>query len=133
MTVLAADPSAVTDTGSDTTIDSPAVAAPGVPVAVKVTDTPSLRVAVRVFVPTTWPSCQEVLARPFAFVVTDCVPIDPPPDAIAKVTVAPARGNPSVALTNTVGALLTSWSTTCDWLLPDATSTVEEVVGDVNA
>ncbi len=82
--------------GAAATSDCPALGAPAVPVAVKVTGLPvsPVAVAVRVFVPAVVPRVQDVTAAtPLALVVTGVVGVTvPPPDATAKVTETPATG-----------------------------------------
>jgi hypothetical protein len=72
------------------------LAAPVVPVAVKVTGLPGrpLDVAVRVLVPAVVPNVQDVTAAmPLPLVVTGVVGLTvPPPDATANVTATPATG-----------------------------------------
>src|SRR5439155_460663 len=83
------------------------LAAPAVPVAVKVTGLPAspLAVAVSEFGPAVGPRIQEVTAAiPFAPVVTDVVGVTvPPPDATANVTLTPPTGLPFASRTITEG------------------------------
>lgn len=87
-------------------------AAPGTPVAVKVTGEPDNdpEVAVSVFEPAVVPNVHAGdVAMPELFVVT--VPDDandPPPDATANVTDSPCTGLPAESVTNTDGAVDTA-------------------------
>ena len=83
------------------------VAAPTVPVAVKVSGLPvsPVEVAVRVLVPAVGPSVQlPTVARPLAFVVRAFPVMLPPPDATAKVTLTLATGFPLASVTSTEGS-----------------------------
>ena len=71
------------------------VAAPAVPVAVKVSGEPVRPglVAVSVLAPAVVPSVQlPTVAMPDALVVADAPVTEPPPEATAKVTATPATG-----------------------------------------
>src|SRR5439155_914737 len=98
------------------------LAAPAVPVAVKVTGLPVSvpDVAVRVFGPAVGPRVHDVTAAiPFAFVGTGVVGLTvPPPEATAKVTLTPATGLPFASRTVTAGATSTAVPAVAVWPLP---------------
>src|SRR5439155_374251 len=98
------------------------LAAPAVPVAVKVTGLPAspLAVAVSEFGPAVGPRVHEVTAAvPFAFVVTGVVGLTvPPPEATANVTLTPPTGFPSASRTITEGSTGTAVPAVADWPLP---------------
>src|SRR5438876_11605169 len=100
------------------------VAAPAVPVAVKVTGLPvsPLAVAVSEFGPAVGPSVHDVTAAiPFAFVVTGVVGLTvPPPDATANVTLTPPTGLPFASRTITEGSIATAVPAVAVW--PDRKS-----------
>jgi hypothetical protein len=121
--VLVADPFAVTDVGSATTVDCPTVAAPAVPVAVNVVEIAGslpVIVAVNVFAPAVAPNVHAGdVATPDAFVVTVAgVPNDPPPVATANVTDTPATGLLFTSRTSTLGAVATAAPATAVWSFP---------------
>jgi hypothetical protein len=98
------------------------VAAPAVPVAVKVMGEP-LRlplVAVSVFAPAVVPRVQAgLVAIPALSVVTTPLEaIEPPPVATAKVTETPLTALPCASVTWTDGAVATAVFTVTLWLLP---------------
>ena len=87
------------------------VAAPTVPVAVNVTGDPvsDPLVAVMVLDPTVVPRVQlPTVAMPPAFVVTDALVTEPPPVAIANVTLMPETGLLCASLMMTLGAVPTA-------------------------
>jgi hypothetical protein len=87
------------------------VAAPTVPVAVKVSGEPvnDPLVAVSVLLPGTGPRVQlPTVAMPLALVVALPPVILPPPVATAKVTGTPETGLFSVSRTRTLGAVVTA-------------------------
>src|ERR1041385_2462096 len=98
------------------------VAAPVVPVAVKVTGLPvrPLDVAVRVLAPAVVPRVHDVTAAsPLALVVTGVVGLTvPPPEATAKVTATPATGLLNWSRTITEGGVATADPTVAVWALP---------------
>src|SRR5439155_7946909 len=98
------------------------LAAPVVPVAVKVTGLPVSvpEVAVSVFGPAVVPSVHEVTAAiPLAPVVTGVVGVtEPPPDATANVTLTPPTGLPCASRTITEGATGTAVPAVADWPSP---------------
>ena len=97
------------------------VAAPAVPVALKVSGEPvrPALVAVSVFAPAVVPRVQlPTVAMPEAFVVAEPPVSDPPPAATAKVTLTPATGLPCASVTRTLGAVATAVLTVADSLLP---------------
>ncbi len=97
------------------------VAAPAVPVAVKVTGEPErpLLVAVSVFVPAVVPRVQlPTVAMPEESVVAELPVIEPPPEATAKVTTTPDTGLLFASVTSTLGLVATAVPTVADWLLP---------------
>src|SRR5438876_405453 len=98
------------------------VAAPAVPVAVKVTGLPVSPVAVAVseFGPAVGPSVHDVTAAiPLLPVVTGVVGLTvPPPDAAANVTLTPPTGLPFASRTITEGATGTAVPAVADWSLP---------------
>src|SRR5207249_863033 len=98
------------------------LAAPVVPVAVKVTGLPvsPLAVAVSEFGPTVGPSVHDVTAAiPFPPVVTGVVGLTvPPPEATANVTLTPATGFPFASRTITDGSTATAVPAVAVWLLP---------------
>ena len=82
---------------------------PAVPVAVKVTGTRPLTVAVTVFVPGAVPTRHDVtVAMPWAFVVCEAPASCPLPDVTANVTATLGAGFPPASRTTTLGALVTS-------------------------
>jgi hypothetical protein len=98
------------------------VAAPAVPVALKVMGEP-LRlplVAVSVFAPAVVPRVQAgLVATPALSVVTTPLEaIEPPPVATAKVTDTPLTALPCASVTWTDGAVATAVPTVALWLLP---------------
>ena len=107
------------------------VAAPAVPVAVKVMGEP-LRlplVAVSVLAPAVVPRVQAgLVAMPVLSVVTALLEaIDPPPVATAKVTDTPLTALPCASVTFTDGAVVTAVATVALWLLPPFTAIVAAV------
>jgi hypothetical protein len=107
------------------------VAAPAVPVAVKVTGEP-LRpplVAVSVFAPAVVPRVQAgLVATPALSVVTALLEaIEPPPVATAKVTDTPLTALPCASVTFTDGAVATAVLTVALWLFPPFTAIVVAV------
>jgi hypothetical protein len=87
------------------------VAAPAIPVAVKVSGDPvsPLLVAVSVLPPTIDPNVQlPTVATPLALVVALPPVMLPPPVATAKVTVTPATGLSNASRTSTLGAVATA-------------------------
>src|SRR5439155_778625 len=98
------------------------VAAPAVPVAVKVTGLPvsPVDVAVSEFGPAMGPKVHEVTsAIPLAFVVTGVVGVtEPPPDATANVTVTPATGLPFASCAITDGFTSTAVPAVDVWPSP---------------
>src|SRR5947208_5476428 len=98
------------------------LAAPAVPVAVKVTGLPVSPVAAAVseFGPAVGPSVHDVTAPiPLALVVTGVVGLTvPPPVATANVTRTPATGFPFASRTITDGATGTVVPAVADWSLP---------------
>ena len=87
------------------------VAAPTVPVAVNVTGEPDSvpLVAVIVLEPTVVPSVQlPTVAMPLEFVVADALVTEPPPVAIANVTLMPETGLLCASLMMTLGAVPTA-------------------------
>ena len=87
------------------------VAAPAVPVAVKVTGLPAspVDVAVRVLGPAVVPRVQlPTVAIPLAFVVWVSPVPEPPPEATAKVTLTPATGLLFASRTITDGGVVTA-------------------------
>ena len=87
------------------------VAAPTVPVAVNVNGEPVSEplVAVSVFEPAVVPNVQlPTAAMPLAFVVTDALVTEPPPVAIANVTLMPETGLLCASLMMTLGAVPTA-------------------------
>jgi hypothetical protein len=104
------------------------VAAPAVPVAVKVTGEP-LRlplVAVSVLAPAVVPRVQAgLVAMPALSVVTAPVEAnEPPPVATAKVTDTPLTALPCASVTLTDGAVATAVLTVALWLFPPVTAIV---------
>jgi hypothetical protein len=107
------------------------VAAPAVPVAVKVMGEP-LRlplVAVSVLAPAVVPRVQAgLVAMPVLSVVTALLEaIEPPPVATAKVTDTPLTALPCASVTLTDGAVVTAVATVALWLLPPFTAIVVAV------
>ena len=101
------------------------VAAPAVPVAVKVGLPVSVpEVAVSVFVPAVVPRVQLVAAAiPLLPVVTAVVGATvPPPEATAKVTLALATGLLNGSVTKTAGGVVTMVPTGALWLFPALTA-----------
>ena len=100
------------------------VAAPGVPVAVKVIGfgiiPAGAAVAVSELAPATVPSVHEVaVATPEALVSTAATgSTAPPPVAIANVTDTPATGLLLASRTSTAGATLTAVPAVADWASP---------------
>lgn len=87
------------------------VAAPAVPVAVKVTGEPvsDPLVAVSVLVPAVVPSVQlPTVAMPSTPVVADNPVPEPPPVAMVKVTATPLTGASVASLTITLGNVVTA-------------------------
>jgi hypothetical protein len=120
------------------------VTVPTVPVAVNVTGEPVRpdTVAVNVFVPAVVPRVQDpTVAMPEAFVVADRPVPEPPPEAIAKVTVAPGTRLPPESVRTTDGAVESAEPAVAVWLLPAfraiavaaPTVTVTDAVTGVNA
>jgi hypothetical protein len=88
---------------------------------VKVTGEPvaPVTVAVIVFVPTVAPRVQDpTVAMPEAFVVADRPVPEPPPEAIAKVTVAPGTRLPPESVRTTDGAVATAEPAVAVWPSP---------------
>ena len=113
-------PLAVTLALDGVKVDRAALAPPGVPVAVKVTD-PLMpaAVAVSVFAPAIVPSVQlPTVATPKASVVGVSPVAEPPPEATAKVTTTPETGFPPASVTSTLGAAATAEAATALWPLP---------------
>jgi hypothetical protein len=107
------------------------VAAPAVPVAVKVMGEP-LRLplaAVSVFAPAVVPKVQAgLVATPALSVVTALLEaIEPPPVATAKVTDTPLTALPCASVTFTDGAVATAVLTVALWLFPPFTAIVVAV------
>src|SRR5207249_1352923 len=102
------------------------LAAPVVPVAVKVTGLPvsPLAVAVSEFGPTVGPSVHDVTAAiPFPPVVTGVVGVDGPrAEEGANVTLTPATGLPFASCTITEGGVATVVPAVADWLFPALTA-----------
>ena len=97
------------------------LAAPAVPVAVKVIGEPVNEplVAVIVFDPAVVPKVQlPTVAIPLAFVVAVNIVPEPPPVATAKVTDTPDTGLFDASLTITLGAVLTDVPTVALWPSP---------------
>src|SRR5947208_2605497 len=118
------------------------VAAPAVPVAVKVTGLPvsPVDVAVSEFGPAVGPKVHEVTsAIPLAFAVTGVVGVtQPPPDATANVTVTPATGLPVAScaitdgVTSTAVPAVAAWPSPAlmaIWLAPPAAPVAGKVTG----
>jgi hypothetical protein len=107
------------------------VAAPGVPVAVKVTGEPLKLplVAVSVLAPAVVPRVQAgLVATPALSVVTVLgEPNEPPPVTTAKVTDAPLTALPCASVTLTDGAVVTAVATVALWLFPPVTAIVVAV------
>jgi hypothetical protein len=107
------------------------VAAPAVPVAVKVTGDPlnDPLVAVTVFAPAVVPSVQAGLAAmPALSVVTAALEAnEPEPVATAKVTDTPLTALPCASVTFTDGAVDTAVPTVALWLFPPFTAIVVAV------
>lgn len=109
----------------DEPVTTKRVAAPGVPVAVKVTGDPDSDpdVAVTVFEPAVVPSVHvPAVAMPLLFVVAFAPVMDPPPDATANVTVTPLTGLPAASVTRTAGDTLTADPAVADCPLPAFTA-----------
>ena len=107
------------------------VAAPAVPVAVKVMGEP-LRlplVALSVLAPAVVPKVQAgLVAIPALSVVTAVVEAnEPPPVATAKVTDTPLTALPCASVTLTDGAVVTAVATVALWLFPPFTAIVVAV------
>jgi hypothetical protein len=107
------------------------VAAPAVPVALKVMGEP-LRlplVAVSVLAPDVVPKVQAgLVAMPALSVVTAPLEaIEPPPVATAKVTDTPLTALPCASVTWTDGAVATAVLTVALWLFPPFTAIVVAV------
>jgi hypothetical protein len=104
------------------------VAAPAVPVAVKVSGEPLKLplVAVSVFAPAVVPRVQAgLVAMPALSVVTAPVEAnEPPPVATAKVTDTPLTALPCASVTLTDGAVATAVATVALWLFPPVTAIV---------
>ena len=98
-------------------------AAPGVPVAWKVTRGAAspAQVAVMTLAPAVVPSVQPTLAMPAASVVADVLPQEPPPAVAAKSTVTPLTGLPCLSTTMTLGAVATAVPATAFWASPACT------------
>src|SRR3990172_8143405 len=98
------------------------VAAPAVPVAVKVTGLPVSvpEVAVRVLAPAVVPRVQLVtVAMPLELVAIAVVGSTvPPPPVTANVTSVPATGLPLASLTRTAGSIATAVPPVADWASP---------------
>jgi hypothetical protein len=106
-------------------ISATVVAAPAIPVAVKVTGDPVRPplVAVKVFDPAVGPKVQlPTVAIPLAFVVAVNVVPDPPPVATAKVTLTPLTGLLFASFTITRGDVATAVPTVPDWASPALTA-----------
>src|SRR5258705_10769370 len=102
-----------------------AAIAAGEPVALKETGVSPPEEAVRVLTPAAVPSFHPPTgAGPDAFVVWGAPTILPPPDASENVTLAPATGFPSAAVTSTEGAGGGMGLTIGGWLLPGFTRRV---------
>ena len=102
------------------------VAAPAVPVAVKVTGEPAnpVAVAVSVFTPTVVPKVQAgLVAIPALSVITAAEDAnEPPPLLTAKVTATPLTALPCASVTTTEGAVATAVLTVALCRLPDRTA-----------
>src|SRR5439155_45176 len=98
------------------------LAAPAVPVAVKVTGLPVSAPDVAVSLLDALPSSSVhdvTAAIPFAPVVTDVVGVTvPPPDATANVTLTPPTGLPFASRTITEGSTATAVPAVADWPFP---------------
>jgi hypothetical protein len=107
------------------------VAAPAVPVVVKVNGDPLKLplVAVSVFAPAVVPRVQAgLVATPELSVVTAIVEAnEPPPVATAKVTDTPLTALPCASVTFTDGAVATAVFTVALWVLPPFTAIVVAV------
>jgi hypothetical protein len=107
------------------------VAAPAVPVAVKVMGEPLKLplVAVSVFAPAVVPRVQAgLVAMPALSVVTAPVEAnEPPPVATAKFTDTPLTALPCASVTLTDGAVATAVLTVALWLFPPVTAIVVAV------
>src|SRR5437773_2694617 len=115
------------DVGAATTVDCAASTVPAVPVAVKVTGFPVMpdpaAIAVSVFVPALAPSVQlSTVATPAALVVWEAPVTLPPPEATAKVTLAPGTTLASASRSSTDGATTTAVPAWALWLLPPFTT-----------
>ena len=118
-------PSAVMLALTGVKTDTVALAAPAVPVAVKVTGLPLKLpdVAVIVLLPAVVPNVQlPTVAIPLASVVADKPVADPPPVATAKVTLTPLTGLLLASLTITLGAVDTADPAVALWLFPALTA-----------
>jgi hypothetical protein len=104
------------------------VAAPAVPVAVKVMGEPlnDPLVAVSVLAPAVVPRVQAgLVAMPALSVVTALLEaIEPPPVATANVTDTPLTALPCASVTLTDGAVATAVATVALWLFPPVTAIV---------
>ncbi len=97
------------------------LAAPALPVALKVTGEPlrPVLVAVRVLAPAVVPKVQlPTVAMPLALVVAEALVSEPPPLATAKVTFTPDTGLLLASLTMTLGAVATAVPATAVCALP---------------
>src|SRR5882724_8813533 len=111
--------------GAADTSDWPALGAPAVPVAVKVTGLPLSpgEVAVSVFAPAAVPRVQlPTVAIPLAPVVCVAPVMLPLPAAAANVTETPDTGFPFASRTITEGAVATAVFTVAVWPLPALTA-----------
>src|SRR5262249_29218723 len=114
-----AAPLAVGELGAVTKVSC--VAAPAVPVAVKVTVAAPVADALSVFEPASWPRRHGICAVPVASLVTLAVVTKvpplftaPPPDATVKVTCTPCTGLPAASFTTTAGGVATVVLTVAD-------------------
>src|SRR5690348_57093 len=99
-------------------------AAPEMPVATKITESPPSAVARSLFCPVVGPRCQLVtVARPNPLVlIADVGVTTPPPATTANVTAIPLTGLPNWSVTFADGATGTAESTNALWLSPAALS-----------
>ena len=111
------------------------LAAPAVPVAVKVTEPPTpAAVAVSVLAPAAGPRVQRpMVATPEASVVGVVPVTEPPPEATAKVTMTPETGLPPASVTLTDGAVATAAPAVATWPSPAFARSVSPLSGAVAA
>jgi hypothetical protein len=111
------------------------LAAPGVPVAVKVTGDPASpeAVAVSAFAPAVVPRVHagDVAIPESSVVTTPEVASDPPPLATAKVTDVPGVALPAESVTFTDGAMATAVLTVADCALPALVAMLAAAPGPV--